>query len=307
MAVKIRAFAKINLGLRVLGARPDGYHELQTVFQAVKLHDTLTLSAGRGAFRIDCDDPDCPTDRRNLLWRAAERLWRAAGRKGRLRGVVVRLEKRIPQQAGLGGGSSDAAAALRGLARLWRARLSDEELRSIASTVGADVPYFLVGGTVLGLERGDLLVPLPDRPRAWVVLVVPAFGVSTKDAFGWWDEATVRRKAKGATVRLKADTTTDLADVASGFSRAGTRLTNDLEGPVIARYPVIGRLIRALRRHGASHAGMSGSGSAVFGLFAQRADAARAARGMTGSASRALLTQTLSRKECRRGWPLAAK
>src|SRR5439155_568890 len=133
-----------------------------------------------------CDDPDCPTDETNLVWRAAELVWAQSGRRGILRDIEVRLAKRIPLQAGLGGGSSDAAAALGQFGSLWRVK--EAALREIAVTLGADVPYFLNGGTVLGLDRGDVLYPLVDLPPAWVTLVVPAFGVSTADAYRWWDE-----------------------------------------------------------------------------------------------------------------------
>jgi 4-diphosphocytidyl-2C-methyl-D-erythritol kinase len=181
--MRVRAFAKINLSLRVLGVRADGYHELRTIFQSIALHDTLTIRAARGPFRLTCDDPGCPADDTNLVWRAAERLWKAAGRRGQVRDVAIDLEKRIPVRAGLGGGSSDAAAALRALGRLWG--IDERKVRGVAAAIGADVPYFFEGGTVLGLERGDLLFPLLDRPAAWVVLVFPGFGVSTKEAFGW--------------------------------------------------------------------------------------------------------------------------
>src|SRR4029079_274972 len=120
MANRVRAFAKINLSLRVLGTRPDGYHELRTIFQSIALHDTLTIRASRGPFRLTCDDPNCPSDYTNLIWRAAERLWKAAGRRGAPRDLAIDLAKRIPLEAGLGGGSSDAAAALRVLGRMWR-------------------------------------------------------------------------------------------------------------------------------------------------------------------------------------------
>src|SRR5918995_1587347 len=115
-AMRVRAFAKINLSLRVVGRRADGYHELRTIFQSIALHDTLTIRASRGPFRLACDDPNCPADETNLIWRAADRMWKAARRSGPLRGIDVDLRKRIPLNAGLGGGSSDAAAALRVLA-----------------------------------------------------------------------------------------------------------------------------------------------------------------------------------------------
>ncbi len=160
--VTVPAFAKINLTLRVLGVRDDGYHAVRTVLQSLALHDTLTFRAARGAFRIECDDPGCPTDRTNLVWRAADLVWRAAGRADRPRDVVVQIAKRIPLQAGLGGGSSNAAAAIRALVALWRLDLPREQLHAIAASLGADVPFFLEGGTALGLDRGDLVFPL-DR------------------------------------------------------------------------------------------------------------------------------------------------
>ena len=183
--MRVPAFAKINRSLRVLGLRPDGYHELRTEFQSIALHDTLVIDARRGPFRLTCDDLECPSDETNLVWRAAALAWKAARRRGEPRGVAIHLEKRIPMQSGLGGGSSDAAAALRGLGRIWRVDRTTQ--REIATSLGADVPYFLDGGTMLGEDRGDRLSRLPDARRVWVVLVIPSFGVSTKDAYGWWD------------------------------------------------------------------------------------------------------------------------
>ena len=276
--MRVRAFAKINLSLRVLGVRADGYHELRTIFQSIALHDTLTIGARRGPFRLTCSDPACPADETNLIWRAAARMWTAAGRGGAPRDVSIDLEKRIPMQAGLGGGSSDAAATLRALARRWR--VGEAPVRAAARALGADVPYFLEGGTVLGLERGDLLYPLFDPPAAWVVLVLPDFGVRTKDAFGWFDRFGV---AADPRVRRGADT------------QVGPSI-NDLEAPVVARHPGIGRIISALHRQGASQAAMSGSGSAVFGLFPLRRDADRAAKGLASASRRTLVTKTLNRQ-----------
>jgi 4-diphosphocytidyl-2-C-methyl-D-erythritol kinase len=275
--VRVNAFAKINLALHVLGARRDGYHELRTTFQTLVLHDTLTFSASRGPFEIVCDDPACPVDRSNLVWRAAERLWRMAGRRGAPGGVRVRLTKRIPLQAGLGGGSSDAAAALRALAKLWRMKLRRDRLRRIAIQLGADVPFFLEGGTVLGLNRGDVLRPLDDWPASWVLLVLPDFGVSSKDAYRWWDSA--------GRPPLLLDRSTATV----------TLCGNDLEGPVAARHPEIPRIVAALMRAGAHHAAMSGSGSAIFGLFHDRRAAETAARTLGRPSRRTLVTRTLSR------------
>jgi 4-diphosphocytidyl-2-C-methyl-D-erythritol kinase len=266
--MRVRAFAKINRSLRVLGTRADGYHELRTIFQSIALHDTLTIRAVRGPFRLTCDDPACPVDGTNLIARAAAAMWAASGRRGAPGGVAIDLKKRIPMQAGLGGGSSDAAAALRALGKRWR--VAGPKIREAAVALGADVPYFLEGGAVLGLDRGDLLFALAEPAPAWVVLVLPDFGVSTKDAFGWFDRSLERA--------------------------ALPEMVNDLEGPVVARHPEIGRIISALRRQGASQASMSGSGSAVFGLFSGRPAATRAAARLSSPVRRVLVTRTLNRQ-----------
>jgi 4-diphosphocytidyl-2-C-methyl-D-erythritol kinase len=287
---RVRACAKINLSLRVLGVRPDGYHELRTILQSIALHDTLTIRAVRGPFRLTCDDPRCPSDETNLVWRAADRLWAAAGRRGSPQDISIDLAKRIPMQAGLGGGSSDAAAALRALGRIWR--VDEARQRATAAALGADVPYFFEGGTVLGLERGDLLFPLIDHPAGWVVLALPPFGVSTRDAFAWWDQIDGGRALKASRPRPAAG----LA-LRRRKNQPLAELRNDLQSVVVAHHPQITRLIGALRRAGAAHAGMSGSGSAVFGLFARRTEATRAA-GVVGSrpaGTVVMVTRTLNR------------
>jgi 4-diphosphocytidyl-2-C-methyl-D-erythritol kinase len=294
--VRVSAFAKINLSLRVLGVRPDGYHELRTVFQPLALHDTLIISRQRGALRIECDDPKCPTDSTNLVWRAASAAWKASGRRGLPRDIVVALNKRIPIAAGLGGGSSDAAATLRALSKIWR--VDAARLPELAKSLGADVPYFLEGGTVLGVERGDVLFPLIDPPRAWVTVVIPSFGISTKEAFGWFDADCRRHRAAQAPFSATG--------LRHGPSRLGpySESVNDLQRPVARRHPEIERIVSALRRAGASLAAMSGSGSAVFGLFDHRTTAVRAASAVETSTRRAIVTRTLARVEYRR---LAAK
>jgi 4-diphosphocytidyl-2-C-methyl-D-erythritol kinase len=279
-AVRVRAFAKINLSLRVLGIRADGYHELRTIFQTIALHDTLTIRPRRGPFVLRCDDPSCPADRTNLVWRAADAAWAAARRRGPLRDLEISLVKRIPIQAGLGGGSSDAAATLRALATLWRVR--DAAVTPLAVALGADVPYFLEGGTVLGLDRGDLLYPLADYRPAWVTLVLPDFGVSTVEAYRWWDE-------QGGATRGSAD-----------------GVVNDLQPPVAGRHPEIVQIVDRLERAGAFHAAMSGSGSAVFGLFASRAAGERAARALGGRTRRTVLTRTMNRTAYQRLAGIAA-
>src|SRR5688500_3446612 len=201
-SVSLPAFAKINLDLRALGTRPDGFHDLKTVFQSLALFDNVTVTARRGPFAVTCDEPDIPTDRRNLVWKAASLLHRVStGKNSAPRGIAIDLRKRVPAQAGLGGGSSDAAMTLLALNALWNLDLDLPTLTRIGARLGADVPYFLVGGTALGLGRGDDIYPLADMPPVHVVILRPGFGVSTSDAYQWFDEES-RRSAKEPAPRV---------------------------------------------------------------------------------------------------------
>jgi 4-diphosphocytidyl-2-C-methyl-D-erythritol kinase len=279
-SVTLRAFAKINLSLRITSTRPDGFHDVRTILQTVDLFDRVICAARRGPFRIDCDMPGVPTDRTNLVWKAARLLWDAAGRSGEPRNTVVTLQKNIPMMAGLGGGSSDAAAALLGLRRLWKLRLTDAHVHALAATLGSDVPFFLVGGTALGLGRGHDVYPLENLPAYAVVLVIPPFGVATHDAYRWFDE-------RGWTARP--------SHLPGTWLDRAEPLVNDLEGPVIHRHPAIGQLKQRLTDHGAVMAAMSGSGSTVFGVFTSAGAANRAARALTKEGERVLITRFLGR------------
>ena len=281
--VEVRAHAKINLALRIVGRRSDGFHELRTIFQSIALHDTLVVRAVRGVFGIACDMPGVPLDRTNLVWRAADSLWKAAGRRGRVRGASIELKKRVPPQAGLGGGSSDAAATLVALNALWRLRLSHDDLHTVAATLGSDVPFFLVGGTVLGLGRGEQLYALPDITPSSVVLVQPPFGVSTAEAYGWY------RTSVGAGPRRRQQK----ASLPGSLSAHG--VLNDLEPAVVARHPEIGRIRRQLSEAGGFLSMMSGSGSAVFGLFTDREAARAAAARFDRPGWRTVVTRTVGR------------
>lgn len=280
-SIALRAFAKINLSLRITGVREDGFHDVQTLLQAIDLFDRVTCETRKGPFEIRCDMPGVPIDRANLVWKAGELLWEAGGRAGEPRGALVTLEKEIPMMAGLGGGSSDAAAALIGLRRVWKLRVPDEQMRAIASRLGSDVPFFLIGGTALGLGRGDELYPLENLPRYSVVLAIPPFGIATPDAYRWFDEAprTDPPRPSGA-----------------GFQFVpNVPLVNDLEAQVAARFPAIGQLKKQLADEGALMAGMSGSGSTVFGVFPSAAAARRAARALASGGANVLTARFCGR------------
>jgi len=282
-SLTLRAFAKINLSLRVSAAREDGFHDVQTLLQAIDLFDRVKCETRRGPFEIRCDMPGVPTDSRNLVWKAAQLLWDASGRAGEPQGAIVTLQKHIPMMAGLGGGSSNAAAALIGLRRLWKLRVGDAQVHGLASRLGSDVPFFLVGGTALGLGRGDELYPLANLPRLWVVLAIPPFGIATPDAYRWLDEAR-----QGGTTASRGQTGTMVPNLLPNVP-----FVNDLEAPVAARHPVIAELKQRLADRGALLAAMSGSGSTVFGVFPSVSAARSAARAVTSTGAKVLTARFL--------------
>jgi 4-diphosphocytidyl-2-C-methyl-D-erythritol kinase len=233
--------------------------------------------------------PGLAGDRTNLIWRAAEALWRAMGRDGEPRDVHVRLDKQIPMAAGLGGGSADAAAALVGLNAIWHARRSRADLIRVARELGSDVPFFLLGGTALGVGRGDELYPVDDVRRMEVVVIKPSFGVATADAYRWLDEDRAHSGARPA-----APSSLDV-----GWPGGPLTLANDLQAPVAARHPMIDEIRSACLREGAVAVSMSGSGSAVFGVFPDGV-ARKAIRRLQRPDWLVLLTRTIGRREAGR-------
>src|SRR5271165_6067126 len=195
MTVTVRSFAKINLGLCIGGLRPDGFHDLRTVYQTIALHDLIRLQVSRGTgIEIRCEDPRVPTDSSNTCYRIAERAMEALRARGHL---TITIEKRLPVQGGLGAGSGNAVATLLALERALKKELPGAERLRIASEVGSDLPLFLVGGTVLGVGRGEEVYPLPDLPSTHCVVATPEIGVSTPEAFADWG-AMISGSAKGS-------------------------------------------------------------------------------------------------------------
>jgi 4-diphosphocytidyl-2-C-methyl-D-erythritol kinase len=296
-SLRVPAFAKVNLRLDVLARRADGYHELRTIFQTISLHDTVQLERSRNpgvelAVRGDAALASAP-QRENLVWRAAEAFRRHVKLPG---GIHITLEKHVPAGRGLGGGSSDAAATLAGLVRLTKRRIAPERLLEIAAGLGADVPFFLLGGRALGTGRGDEIYPLPDgQPRTLLVVSPPDIAVSTRDAYGWLD----RRLTK------KADNSRLWSFCALCWSPQDEHLSNDFEGVVFRRHARLARIRRTLLQGGAAEAALAGSGSAVFGVFPNPAQARRSAR--LFPEDQVFLCSTLSRKAYARAlWGSAA-
>jgi len=263
--VELRASAKVNLALEVLGKRSDGYHEIATVMHAVDLCDRLTLEAAP-SISLHTDDPQLPTDERNLVVRAAMLLREAAGADA---GARISLKKRIPVAAGLGGGSSDAAAALWGLNRLWGLRWSRSRLMELAVRLGMDVPFFLGNGPALATGRGEVLASLARSGGYALVLVNPRVAMSTAEVYGRVP-AGWSADGKGARRVVEALRT-------RSASRLAGALTNNLEGIVASLLPAVERMKAALLAAGALGAIMSGSGPTVFGM-ARSLDHARQIR-----------------------------
>jgi 4-diphosphocytidyl-2-C-methyl-D-erythritol kinase len=275
--VRIPSFAKINLRLDILGRRADGYHELRTIFQTVSLHDELRLRASESSeisLAIHGNDELAREPvKKNLAYRAVETLRRELKIHT---GVELELYKTIPSGGGLGGGSSNAAAALFGYLQLTGRKLPMAVLIELAASLGADVPIFLFGGRALGAGRGDEIYPLPDIAKLALLIVAPRdIRVPTPDAFRWLN-APVRNAA--TLTKLAADPKL-WEFCALSWSAQGNGLSNDFEEPVFKRYNRLDQIKRVLLQKGAAEASLAGSGSAVFGVFPSPTMARRAAVG----------------------------
>jgi 4-diphosphocytidyl-2-C-methyl-D-erythritol kinase len=311
MSVTVRSFAKINLGLYIGPPRPDGFHELRTVYQTIGLYDLITIGVRRGAgIEILSADSRVPTDATNTCYRIVERAMAALGAKGR---VTVEIEKRLPVQGGLGGASANAVATLLALERALKKRLPQADRLRIAAEVGSDLPLFLVGGTALGVERGEAVFPLPDLPAIPCVIVTPEIGVSTPRAFADWD----RKVAEKLTVSAPSDRINRfghvlsawLSDASGASARSRSRaesplldlvrtgIENDFERVVFPQYPELRDFKSVLEGAGALYASLSGSGSALYGLFRTRDAAKRAVAKLKKAGVPAQATSTMTRRQ----------
>jgi len=277
----LRAFAKINLDLQILGRRADGYHEVRTVLQTIDWCDTIRIEpASRFSFVCREGPPDLARNDGNLVVRAVREFER---KSGQMVNVDIELTKSVPVGAGLGGGSADAAVTLLGLQRMYGNVLSSETLQTCLRSLGSDVPFFALGGRALGTGRGDEVVPLPDEPEYWLVVVHSGVPISTAQAYSW------------LTVPAESNTIEGFYNP-SGPGRGVDLPGNDFESAVFEHHPVLREVRSSLLRLGARLALLSGSGSAVYGRFDSEIEAVNAAD-QWSSIGRARVTRPLSRRE----------
>src|SRR5438067_1484201 len=335
MPTSLRSYAKINIGLAIGPFRDDGFHELRTVYQTIALHDIVKVELGRGTgIEIRCKNPKVPADESNTCYRVADRFMKAIGQRGK---VIVTIEKNLPLQGGLGAASSNAVVTLLGLEREFGKALSPEDRLRICEEVGSDLPLFLVGGTIYGKGRGEQVLPLEELAPADCVVVTPEIGVSTPKAFADWDALAERESSEDSGLRLSSSRAATLTSApqsakilsfsrsvyswlssgyktpvsgvpAYGGDRAETQLLdlvrtgieNDFERVVFPQHPELRDVKRVLYGQsgdGARYASLSGSGSALYGLFDSREKAEAAAERVQAMGHAAHVTSTLTRKQ----------
>jgi 4-diphosphocytidyl-2-C-methyl-D-erythritol kinase len=323
MPTTARSYAKINIGLSIGQRRENGFHDLLTVYQTVAAYDTLKVALGKGTgIEIKCRDPRVPSDETNTCYRVADRILKKLKQRGKL---TITIEKNLPVQGGLGAGSSNAVATMFALERELKQELVPEDRLNIAAEVGSDLPLFLVGGTVIGIGRGEQVFPLEDLPPFPCVLVFPNRAVSTPEAFSDWDEKHGDHRDARHPAKLSKLTQSTGSDTINPFSRAvfswltrtatgvparsGDRaetllldlvragIENDFERVVFPKHPELRDVKRVLEREGAKYASLSGSGSALYGLFSSAEAADKAAAKLKKDGVEAQATRTLTRTE----------
>jgi 4-diphosphocytidyl-2-C-methyl-D-erythritol kinase len=261
--IKKKSPAKINLYLRVIGKRADGYHNILSLMQMITLYDELVFSFDKAGIVLDCLQSDLPVDKKNLVYRAAAAFYQRAGI---VPGIKITLHKHIPVGAGLGGGSSNAATTLIALNEIYKTRLTKRELMQIGETLGADVPFFIFGKTAWASGRGEILEEALLLPPLWFVMINPGFPVSTKEIYQSLNWGLTKKAINYSIPRFSTPN-----EIATG-------LTNDLEAVTLALYPVLREIKAFLMENGALGALMTGSGPTVFGIFSSEEKAARAER-----------------------------
>ena len=285
MILNESAFAKLNLTLDVLDRRADGYHDLRSIMQTVSVRDDVTLELDTHApWQLECDAEGVPTDGTNLAWRAAELYLQALHKS--VDGLTIRITKRIPSEAGMAGGSADAAAVLRALNRAFDAPLSLPALAELGAQLGSDVPFCVLGGTALAEGRGERITQLPPAPEMTYVICKPELSLSTPELYAQLDAISVGERP---------DTTAMRAALQKGdLERIGKQLCNVFEQVTVPAHPELNYIKSILMTYGAYGALMTGSGSAVFGIFDAFESAAVACMMLRENYSQVFLAQNVS-------------
>jgi 4-diphosphocytidyl-2-C-methyl-D-erythritol kinase len=286
---QLKSFCKINWNLKIIGKRNDGFHELCTIFQTVSLHDKITFFENENLL-LTCNDKNIPTDENNLIIKAAKLLQNIYGISN---GAKIYLEKNIPSPGGLGGGSSNAAVTLFGLAKLWNLKIEFEDLLNFAKLLGSDVPFFLYGGTALGTGRGTEIFPLDQIDEKFILIVTPDENVSTKDAFARLNATYLTNSESKSILQIRRIE-------AGSFRLRQSILKNDFESSVFSFAPEIKRAKETLLELGAVTALLSGSGASVFGLFDTEETRQTAQKALENEFNRrSFAVATISRNEYR--------
>jgi 4-diphosphocytidyl-2-C-methyl-D-erythritol kinase len=281
--MELKSFAKINLGLRVHGRLETGYHLISTVFQTISLHDSLFFEPAEDIF-FECDDSSIPTDGGNLVVKSAEMLRKRFGYVG---GARIKLRKRIPSPGGLGGGSSNAAVTLLGLSSLWKLQAGFADLVELAREMGADVPFFLLGGTAKGCKRGDEVAPLTDISPGHILVMTPHFGISTAEAVSGLERPFLTSDGAQSILRVCRSSSEPVLE------------GNDFEDWAFESFPELAEMAERLKQNGASSVSLSGSGSSIFAVFEKEETRQATINALNYSNWRMFAVATVTRSEYR--------
>ncbi|MBZ5203106.1 4-(cytidine 5'-diphospho)-2-C-methyl-D-erythritol kinase [Planomicrobium chinense] len=281
----VKAPAKINLTLDVLHKRPDNYHEIEMIMTTVDLADRIGLKATESGIFIESADRFVPNDSRNLAYQAAQLLKDTYNIKS---GVIISLDKQIPVAAGLAGGSSDAAATLKGLNQLWQLNLSLDELAELGAKIGSDVSFCVYGGTALAKGRGEIIQELPAPPNCWVILAKPTIGVSTAEVYGAFDAKKAEHPNTQEMIQALS---------AGDYNAMCANLGNALESVTLNLYPEVAQIKEQMKKFGADAVLMSGSGPTVFGLVQQEARIPRIYNGLRGFCAEVYAVRLIGERE----------
>lgn len=302
MNITLPSFAKLNWTLEILGKRPDGYHELRTLLQTLSVADELDFELLEQGIELRCEHPQMPLNETNLIYRAAQ-LFQAA--TGCSQGVRVTIRKHLPMAAGLGGGSSNAAVTLLALQRLWKVQLSSAELFRLGAQLGADVPFFFLGGTCIGVGRGDEVYPVADIEAQHLLLVNAGIAVPTREVYG---DLPSELTNPGAVTKMPISLSAAYEAIGGQTKQKSDwlpALHNDLEPSVFARHPLLAEIRQRLKAAGARGVLMSGSGSTVFALFDSAATRSVAHQNFLDTGWWCAPARTLSRAQYRQALQLS--